>query len=68
VKYFNQLAEISSDKTVIIIDDINYSNEMTEAWNEIKLHEKVSVSIDLFRMGIVFFREGINHNNYIIRY
>ena len=68
VKYFNKLAEISSDKTVIIIDDINYSNEMTEAWNEIKLHEKVSVSIDLFRMGIVFFREGINHNNYIIRY
>jgi predicted O-methyltransferase YrrM len=68
VKYFNRLAKISSGKTVIIIDDINYSNEMTEAWNEIKLHEKVSVSIDLFRMGIVFFREGINHNNYIIRY
>ncbi len=68
MKYFNQLAELSNNKTVIIIDDINYSNEMTEVWNEIKLHERVSVSIDLFRMGIVFFREGINHNNYIIRY
>ena len=68
IKYFNQMAELSDNKTVIIIDDINYSNEMTEAWNEIKLHEKVSVSVDIFRMGMVFFRQGINHNNYIIRY
>jgi predicted O-methyltransferase YrrM len=68
IKYFNQIAEFSDNKTVIIIDDINYSKEMAEAWDEIKLHKKVSVSIDIFRMGILFFREGINHNNYIIRY
>ncbi len=68
IKYFNLMAELSDSKTVIIIDDINYSKEMAEAWDEIKLHKKVSVSIDIFRMGILFFREGINHNNYIIRY
>lgn len=68
IKYFNRIVEFSDIKTVIIIDDINYSNEMTEAWNEIKLHEKVSVSIDIFRMGILFFREGINHNDFIVRY
>ena len=67
-KYFNRMAELSDSKTVIIIDDINYSKEMAEAWDEIKLHRKVSVSIDIFRMGILFFREGINHNDYIIRY
>lgn len=68
IKYFNQLAEFSDSKTVIIIDDINYSKEMAEAWNKIKLHEKVSVSIDLYRMGILFFRHGVSHNDYIIRY
>ena len=68
MKYFNRIAELSDTGTVIIIDDINYSKEMAEAWNEIKIHRKVSVSINLFRMGILFFREGINHNNYIIRY
>jgi predicted O-methyltransferase YrrM len=68
INYFNQIAELSDYKTVIIVDDINYSKEMAEAWDELKLHKKVSVSIDLFRMGILFFREGINHNNYIIRY
>lgn len=68
IKYFNLLADFSDSKTVIIIDDINYSSGMSEAWNEIKLHKKVSVSIDIFRMGIVFFRDGINPNNYVIRY
>jgi predicted O-methyltransferase YrrM len=68
IKYFNRLAKLSDSKTVIIIDDINYSKEMAEAWNEIKLHERVTISIDICRMGICFFREGINHNDYIIRY
>jgi len=67
-KYFTQIAEISDTKTVIIIDDIYYSREMEEAWYEIKRYEKVSLTVDIYRMGIVFFREGINHHDYIIRY
>jgi len=66
--YFNKIAEISGSGTVVIIDDINYSREMEEAWKEIKLHNRVSVTVDIFRMGICFFREGINPNNYVIRY
>jgi predicted O-methyltransferase YrrM len=66
--YFNKLAELSGNETVIVIDDINYSSEMEDAWREIKKHKKVTVSIDIFRMGIVFFKSGINPSNYIIRY
>ncbi|HUX57405.1 MAG TPA: class I SAM-dependent methyltransferase [Bacteroidales bacterium] len=68
VNYFRRIVEVSDSKTVIIIDDINYSKEMGEAWNEIKGCKEVSLTVDVFRMGIVFLREGINHNNYIIRY
>ena len=68
INYFNQMAKLSDSNSVIIIDDINYSMEMAEAWNEIKLHKKVSITIDIFRMGICFFREGISHNDYVIRY
>jgi hypothetical protein len=68
INYFNQIAEISNSKTVIVIDDINYSRGMEEAWDKIKQFKKVSVTVDIFRMGIVFFREGINHNDYTIRY
>lgn len=68
MNYFTQIAEISGSKTVIIIDDIYYSEEMEDAWKQIKRFDKVTVTIDIFRMGIVFFREGISHNDYIIRY
>jgi predicted O-methyltransferase YrrM len=68
VNYFNLIAKISDNKTVIIIDDIYFTREMEEAWNEIKQNEKVSLTVDIFKLGIVFFREGINYNNYIIRY
>jgi predicted O-methyltransferase YrrM len=68
IRYASDIAMISDSKTVIIIDDINYSEEMAEAWRELKQHKKVTVSIDIFRMGILFFREGISHNNYVIRY
>jgi predicted O-methyltransferase YrrM len=68
VNYFTRVAEISDNNTVIIIDDIYYSREMEEAWNEIKQCKKVSLTIDIFRMGIVFFRKGINRKDYIIRY
>jgi predicted O-methyltransferase YrrM len=68
IGYFGKMAEISDNNTVIIIDDINYSREMEEAWFEITQHPRVSVSIDIHRMGIVFFRKGIGRNNYIIRY
>jgi predicted O-methyltransferase YrrM len=68
LKYFNLMAEVSDNKTVIVVDDIYYSREMEAAWNEIKQNEKVSATVDIFRMGIVFFREGLNHVDYTIRY
>jgi predicted O-methyltransferase YrrM len=65
---FSLLAESSGSAAVIAIDDIHDSREMTEAWDEIRHHAKVTATIDIFRMGIVFFREGITRNHYIIRY
>ncbi len=68
LRYFSQIADASDLNTVIVIDDIHYSIEMEEAWNAIKFDEKVSVTLDVFRMGIVFFRSGITHKNYIVRH
>ncbi|HBC78217.1 MAG TPA: SAM-dependent methyltransferase [Bacteroidales bacterium] len=68
IRYFSQVAEMSDKNSVIIIDDINSSREMAEAWYEIKNHKKVTASVDVFRMGIVFFKEGLNHFNYVVSY
>jgi predicted O-methyltransferase YrrM len=68
VRYFNKVADMSANRTVVIIDDINSSQEMAEAWSEIKNHRNVTLSIDIFRLGMVFFREGISRSSYVIRY
>ena len=68
LKYFSEMAEISEKDTVIILDDIHLSDEMEEAWKEIKRNENVSFTIDLYRMGMVFFRKGMSHIDYVIRY
>jgi predicted O-methyltransferase YrrM len=67
-RYFKEMAEISDTGTVIVLDDIHHSSEMEEAWDEIKMHEKTTFTIDICRLGFVFFREGMNHFNYVIRY
>jgi predicted O-methyltransferase YrrM len=68
ISYFNQVADMSDSNSVVIIDDINSSGEMAEAWHEIKNHKNVTLSVDIFRMGMVFFREGVNHFDYVVRY
>jgi predicted O-methyltransferase YrrM len=67
--YFNQLLPKVHEYSVLIFDDIHWSQEMEEAWNTIKAHEKVTLTIDLFFIGIVFFRkENKAKQNFTIRF
>lgn len=54
--YFDQLLSITHSKSMIIIDDIYWSAEMTRAWEKIKDHPQVTSTIDLYKLGIVLFR------------
>jgi predicted O-methyltransferase YrrM len=54
--YFSELLKNLSDSSVIIFDDIHWSAGMEDAWNEIKKHPSVMLTIDLFFFGLVFFR------------
>jgi predicted O-methyltransferase YrrM len=65
---FNHIADMSGPDTVVIIDDINYGKDMAATWKTIQDHQKVSVTVDIFRMGVVFFRKGIAKANYVVRY
>ena len=64
ISYFNQLLSICHDKSIIIIDDIYWSSEMTKAWQEIKLHPQVTTSVDLYDLGILFFRPELERAHY----
>lgn len=69
VQYFHDLLIKSNEDSVFIFDDIHWSEEMEQAWEQIKKHPSVTVSIDLFYFGLVFFRkENKEKEHFIIRY
>ena len=64
--YFEALLPTISNDSVWIFDDIHWSTDMEEAWEIIKNHPKVSVTIDTFQWGIVFFRAEQEKEHFII--
>lgn len=67
--YFNQLLAKTHENSVIIFDDIHWSEEMEKAWEIIKLHERVTLTIDLFFIGIIFFKKEFKvKQHFIIRF
>lgn len=67
--YFNKLISLISPSTIFIFDDIHWSKEMEDAWSEIKQHPSVKLTIDLFFIGIVFFRtEQKSKQHFTIRF
>ncbi len=59
LRYFEAFAELAIDDSIIIIDDIHWSKEMEKAWIEICRHPKPTTKIDVYQMGIVFFKQGL---------
>jgi predicted O-methyltransferase YrrM len=65
--YFELLLSTITNETVWIFDDIHWSSEMEEAWRIIKNHPKVTVTIDTFQWGLVFFRREQPKEHFTIR-
>jgi predicted O-methyltransferase YrrM len=67
LEYFEILLPTITNETVWIFDDIHWSSEMEEAWEIIKKHPKVTVTIDTFQWGLVFFRREQPKEHFTIR-
>jgi predicted O-methyltransferase YrrM len=65
--YFDFLLQTINNDSVWIFDDIHWSPEMEEAWETIKKHSKVTVTIDTFQWGFVFFRYEQEKEHFVIR-
>jgi predicted O-methyltransferase YrrM len=57
-----------NESSVLIFDDIYWSKGMEEAWEQIKAHPQVTVTIDLFWIGLVFFRKGQAKEHFKIKF
>lgn len=65
--YFESLLDTAHNDSVFIFDDIYWSKGMTEAWKAIKQHPEVTVTIDTYFWGLVFFRTEQAKEHFKIR-
>jgi predicted O-methyltransferase YrrM len=63
--FFHCMTKID-ENSIFIFDDIHWSPEMEEAWEAIKAHKEVTLSVDLFQFGIVFFRKGVEKQHFVL--
>ncbi|MBA2500393.1 MAG: class I SAM-dependent methyltransferase [Chitinophagaceae bacterium] len=69
INYFEQILAKAHNDTIIVFDDIHWSEGMEEAWKTICQNPAVTVIIDLFFIGIVFFRkENKEKQHFFIRF
>ena len=67
IQYFESLLTKAKNETVFIFDDMYWSKGMTEAWHYIKNHIAVTVTVDCFHLGFVFFRKEQAKEHFKIR-
>lgn len=68
VQYFMSCLPHVHNDTVFIFDDIHWSEGMEQAWDTIKAHPAVQVTVDLFGVGLVFFRREQPKQHFILRF
>lgn len=68
IRYFELLLPKMSTSGIIILDDIHWSKEMNDAWEVLKNHPNVSLSLDLFEAGILFLQPDLMKENYILEF
>ncbi len=68
IRYFEQISAKCYENSVLAFDDIYWSEEMKRAWEKIYADTRVGISIDLFRVGLVFFRQKQEKQHFILRF
>jgi predicted O-methyltransferase YrrM len=68
LRYFEQCLAKADENSVFVLDDIHWSAEMEQAWEAIKAHPTVTVTVDLFYVGLVFFRKTQPRQDFWLRY
>jgi len=64
---FESCLKATHNNTMFVFNNIHASVETEKAWKTIKKHSNVTVSIDTYQLGLVFFRKEQEKEHFIIR-
>lgn len=68
MRYFLHFARFAREDTIMIFDDIHWSPGMEKAWKDILRWPELSLSVNIFFMGVVLFRKGIARQDFLVNY
>ena len=68
VKYFDKIIEHTTLEAVLVLDDIHWSSQMSKAWQYIIAHQRVSLTMDLFGLGLVFLSPKLSKQNFKLKF
>ena len=68
IDYFEKCLKYANNDTIFIFDDVHWSEGMENAWNYIKTHQKTTLTIDLFFVGVVFLKSELSKENFTIKF
>ena len=66
IRYFGLLLPCLHARSFVVVDDIYWSPGMKKAWLKLQQHDKVSMSLDLYDAGILFFQPGLQKEHYVL--
>lgn len=67
LNYFERCLSFANESSVFFFDDIYWSKEMKETWQELIERKEVTLSIDCYKWGILFFRKKQDKQHFILR-
>lgn len=68
LRYFEMLLPYLHERSFLVFDDIYWSEGMKKAWQQMQQHPRVSLSLDLYDAGILFFQSGLQPAHYVLEY
>lgn len=66
--YFETIYPHLHSRSVVVIDDIHWSRGMEEAWRDLLARPGLKVSIDLYQLGLMYFREELSKEDFVLRF
>lgn len=67
LRYYNLLKKHKLKNSLIIFDDIYWSTEMEQAWDRIKSDPEVTIGLDFFQFGMVWFNKDFTKQDFLLK-
>ncbi len=68
LEYYDLITTKTHDQSIVIVDDIHWSKEMSSAWEQLKTKPEVTLSVDVFEAGILFFNPKLEKEEYVLKF